>query len=43
MDATIRQDLQGATARRSHFQPPFRPESQSGYFEYGEGAFAVDQ
>ena len=37
LDQTIRQDLQGATAR---FTPPLDPTQNLGYFEYGENAFA---
>src|SRR4051812_46295417 len=34
-DATLRQDLEGATAR---FTPPVDPKDGRGYFEYGEQA-----
>ena len=37
LDATIRQDLNGATAR---FTPPLDPAQGLGYFEYGENEFA---
>ncbi len=37
LDATIRQDLGGATAR---FTPPLDPALNLGYFEYGENEFA---
>src|SRR3712207_5578589 len=39
-DSTIRQDLEGATAR---FTPPLNPGDQRGYFEYSEGALADPQ
>ncbi len=37
LDSTIRQDLNGATAR---FTPPLDPALNLGYFEYGENEFA---
>jgi hypothetical protein len=37
LDATIRSDLRGVTAR---FTPPLNPKDNLGYFEYGENAFA---
>ena len=37
LDATIRPDLNGATA---HFTPPLDPAQNLGYFEYGENEFA---
>jgi hypothetical protein len=37
LDATIRQDLNGATAK---FTPPLDPAQNLGYFEYGENEFA---
>ena len=37
LDATIRQDLNGVTAR---FTPPLDPAQNLGYFEYGENEFA---
>ena len=40
VDALLRQDLQGATAR---FTPPVDPKNNRGYFEYGENAFADAQ
>jgi type II secretory pathway component PulJ len=39
-DATIRQDLQGATARMT---PPLNPKDNLGYFEYGENSLADAQ
>jgi prepilin-type N-terminal cleavage/methylation domain-containing protein len=39
-DATIRQDLDGATAR---FTPPVDPKDGRGYFEYSEGALSDKQ
>ena len=35
LEATLRQDLSGATAR---FTPPLNPKDNLGYFEYGENA-----
>jgi len=40
LDATIRADLAGATAR---FTPPLDPNANLGYFEYGENEFADNQ
>jgi len=40
LDATLRQDLVGATAR---FTPPLDPKDNLGYFEYGENSFADAQ
>ncbi|ADV63393.1 hypothetical protein Isop_2827 [Isosphaera pallida ATCC 43644] len=40
LDALIRDDLEGATAR---FTPPLNPRDNLGYFEYGENEFADDQ
>lgn len=37
LDATLRQDLLGATAR---FTPPLNPNDNLGYFEYDENEFA---
>ena len=37
LDSTIRQDLNGVTARMT---PPLDPKENLGYFEYGENAFA---
>ena len=37
LDATIRSDLEGVTAR---FTPPLDPAQNLGYFEYGENEFA---
>ena len=37
LDATIRSDLNGVTARLT---PPLNPNSNLGYFEYGENEFA---
>ncbi len=37
LDATIRSDLRGVTARMT---PPLNPKDNLGYFEYGENAFA---
>ena len=37
LDATIRSDLNGVTARLT---PPMNPKDGRGYFEYGENAFA---
>ncbi len=37
LEATLRQDLAGATAR---FTPPLNPKDGLGYFEYGENSFA---
>ena len=37
LDATLRQDLLGCTAR---FTPPLNPKDNLGYFEYGENSFA---
>jgi hypothetical protein len=40
LDATIRSDLSGVTAR---FTPPLDPAQNLGYFEYGENEFADTQ
>ncbi len=40
LDAQIRQDLSGATAR---FTPPLNPQNGLGYFEYSENMFADGQ
>lgn len=40
LEATIRQDLAGATAR---FTPPLNPKDGLGYFELGENSFADAQ
>lgn len=40
LDATIRSDLQGVTARMT---PPLDPRDNLGYFEYGENEFADQQ
>ena len=40
LDATIRQDLQGVTAR---FNPPLDPDNNLGYFEYIENSWADTQ
>src|SRR5208337_3343441 len=37
LDATIRSDLNGVTARLT---PPLNPNNNLGYFEYGENEFA---
>lgn len=39
-DATIRQDLQGVTAKLDPSVEPARPDDQRGYLEYGENSFA---
>lgn len=39
-DATLRQDLQGVTAKMDPSFEPARPDEQRGYFEYGENSFA---
>ncbi|MFO0909979.1 MAG: prepilin-type N-terminal cleavage/methylation domain-containing protein [Isosphaeraceae bacterium] len=40
LDATLRGDLAGATAR---FTPPLNPKDNLGYFEYSENSFADAQ
>lgn len=40
LDSTIRQDLNGVTARLT---PPLNPKDNLGYLEYGENAFADNQ
>jgi prepilin-type N-terminal cleavage/methylation domain-containing protein len=37
LDATLREDLEGVTAR---FTPPLDPKNNLGYFEYGENALS---